>query len=273
MPSLKQKGSKMKDYVKKVYGDIAKNKKSCCCNSKNSDVSEKVGYSKEDLNSIPSEANMGLGCGNPVALASLKEGEVVVDLGCGGGIDVFLSARRVGDRGRVIGIDMTENMLAQARANAQKAGLNNVEFKLGEIEDLPLDSNMADCIISNCVINLSEDKQKVFKEAFRVLKPGGRLMVSDMVLLADLPEKVLSSPEMHAGCIAGALRKDDYLDKINKAGFKDVSVTREDPVSLADYIGSDKVVSDLVGSMTDLEKEKINKTVVSIKVSAIKWAT
>ena len=260
----------MKNFVKKVYGDIAKKKKSCCCGSKNADVSEKVGYTKEDLNSIPDEANMGLGCGNPVALASLKEGEMVVDLGCGGGIDVFLAAKRVGIKGKVIGIDMTEDMLNKARANAKKASLQNVEFKLGEIENIPLDSNIADCIISNCVINLSEDKQKVFNEAFRILKSGGRLMVSDMVLLADLPDAVLKSPELHAGCIAGALHKEDYLNKIKKAGFKEVSVTREDTVSLADYIGTDKVVSDLVENMSALEKDGINKAVASIKVSAKK---
>jgi len=148
----------MKEFVKKVYGDIAKKKKSCCCSSKNADVSEKVGYSKKDLSSIPDEANMGLGCGNPVALASLKEGETVVDLGCGGGIDVFLAAKRVGSIGKVIGIDMTEDMLNKAKANAKKTGLKNVEFKLGEIEKLPLENDIADCIISNCVINLSENK-------------------------------------------------------------------------------------------------------------------
>ena len=149
-------------------------------------------------------------------------------------------------------------------------GFKNVEFKLGEIENIPLDSNIADCIISNCVINLSEDKQKVFNEAFRILKPGGRLMVSDMVLLADLPEQVLKSSELYAGCVAGALRKEDYLDKIKKAGFKDINVIKENLVSLSDYMGSDKVVSDMVGSMTDSVKDKINRTVVSIKVSANK---
>jgi len=260
----------MKDYVKKVYGDIAKKKKSCCCGSKNTDVSEKVGYSKEDLNSIPSEANMGLGCGNPVALASLKKGETVVDLGCGGGIDVFLAAKIVGDKGMVIGIDMTDEMIKKAKSNAKKVGVGNVEFKLGEIEKLPLENEIADCIISNCVINLSEDKQQVFNEAFRILKPSGRLMVSDMVLLADLPDAVLKSPELHAGCIAGALHKEDYLSKIKKAGFKEVNVTKEDPVSLTDYIGTDKVVSDLVENMSDSEKDGINKAVVSIKVSAKK---
>lgn len=260
----------MKEFVKKVYGDIARNKKSCCCASDSVDVSKKVGYTKDDLSSIPDEANMGLGCGNPVALASLKEGEVVVDLGCGGGIDVFLAARRVGDKGRVIGIDMTKDMIEKATANAKKAGLNNVEFRLGEIEDLPLDDNICDCIISNCVINLSEDKQKVFSEAFRVLKPGGRLMVSDMVLVADLPENVLKSAELYAGCIAGALRQEEYLAKIAKAGFKNVKVIKEDPVSISDYIGSDKVVSCMVAGMSDAEKDDINNTVVSLKVLANK---
>lgn len=260
----------MKDFVKKVYGEIAKKKKSCCCGSKNADVLEKAGYTKEDLSSIPDEANMGLGCGNPVALASLKDGETVVDLGCGGGIDVFLAVKRVGNKGRVIGIDMTEDMIKKAKANALKTGFKNVEFRLGEIENLPLDNSIADCIISNCVINLSEDKQKVFDEAFRVLKPGGRLMVSDMVLLADLPAAILSLPEFHAGCIAGALHKDDYLNKIKKAGFKDVNITREDVVSLTDYIGTDKVISDFVEHMTELEKDRINKAVASIKVSARK---
>lgn len=260
----------MKDYVKKVYGDIAKKQKSCCCGSSNTNVSEKVGYSKDDLSSIPSEANMGLGCGNPVAFISLKEGETVIDLGCGGGIDVFLAAKRVGSMGKVIGIDMTEDMIEKARVNALKSGFKNVEFKLGEIEKLPLDSGIADCIISNCVINLSDDKQKVFNEAFRVLKIGGRLMVSDMVLAGDLPEDILKSPELHAGCIAGALQKEDYLNKIRKSGFKEVRVRREDPVSLTDYIGTDKVISGLVEKMTDSEKDKINRVVVSIKVSAIK---
>ncbi|MDE2028589.1 MAG: arsenite methyltransferase, partial [Candidatus Omnitrophica bacterium] len=237
---------------------------------KNGAVSEKIGYSRKDLGSIPDEANMGLGCGNPVALASLKEGETVIDLGCGGGIDVFLAARKVGSRGKVIGIDMTDEMLNKARANATKTGLNNVEFRSGEIENLPLASNSADCVISNCVINLSEDKQKVFGEAFRVLKSGGRLMVSDMVLLADLPEKILGSPELYAGCIAGALKKEEYLNKIKNAGFREVSVIKEDAVSLMDYIGSDKVVSSLVEDMPMAERENISRAVVSIKVSAKK---
>lgn len=264
----------MKDFIKKIYGAIAREKKEkicgpTCCSANNSSVSERVGYTKEDLSAIPEEANLGLGCGNPIALASLKEGETVVDLGSGGGIDVFLAAKRVGDTGKAIGIDMTEDMLKKATANAQKGGFTNVEFRLGDIEDIPLEDGIADCVISNCVINLAEDKQKVFREAFRILKPGGRLMVSDMVLLADLPEE-MKSAEMYAGCIAGALKKDDYLNKIAAAGFGDVDILGEDPVHISDYVGSDKVLSSIAQNMTSEEIDNIDKTVVSIKISAKK---
>jgi len=265
----------MKDMVKKVYGDIAKDKKkSCCgttsCDSKGTAVSEKIGYTKAELEAIPADAVMGLGCGNPVALASLKEGETVVDLGSGAGIDVFLTSRRVGNKGRVIGIDMTEDMLKRARANAKKGKFTNVEFKLGDIEDMPVEDNVADCVISNCVINLAQDKQKVFNEVFRVLKQGGRLMVSDMVLLKDLSDKISKSAEMYAGCVAGALKRDDYIAKIKNAGFKDVSIIKEDPVRFLDYLGSDKVVSDIVEHMSQEEIEEVNSAVVSIKISARK---
>jgi len=261
----------MKEFVKKVYGSIAKGKKpGCCCGPTASSISEKIGYTKEELGSIPDEADMGLGCGNPVAMASLKEGETVVDLGSGGGIDVFLAAKRVGDKGRAIGIDMTEDMLEVARRNAANGGFKNVEFKLGNIESLPLDGAIADCVISNCVINLAEDKQRVFNETFRILKPGGRLMVSDMVLLADLPEKISKSAEMYAGCVAGALKRGDYLDKIKKAGFKDIKILKEDPVRLSDYIGSEKVPGGIIQNMSVEEINRIDKTVVSLKISAKK---
>lgn len=265
----------MKDFIKKVYANIAKKKKqSCCgptcCSDNNPSVSEKIGYTKEELDSIPNNADMGLGCGNPVALASLREGETVVDLGSGGGIDAFLAAKRVGETGRVIGIDMTDEMIDKARVNAKKSGFRNVEFKLGDIENIPLEDNLADCIISNCVINLASDKQKVFDESFRILKANGRLMVSDMVLLKDLPDKILKSEAMYAGCISGALRKDDYLAKIKAAGFKDIKVTREDPVRISDYIGSDKIISELAAEMSDQEIKNIDQTVVSIKVWAQK---
>lgn len=267
----------MKDFVKKVYGSIAKGKQdSCCrpscCSSDNPSVSEKIGYTKEELNSIPEDANMGLGCGNPVALASLKEGETVVDLGAGGGLDVFLAARKIGKSGRAIGIDMTEAMIEKARENAEKGGFENVEFKLGEIENIPLEDNIADCVISNCVINLAEDKQKVFNEVFRILKPDGRLIVSDMVLIFDLPEEVLKSKDMYAGCIAGALKKEDYINKIRNAGFKSVNIVKEDPVRLSDYIGSDKVISGIANDVSNEEISAVNKAVISIKIWAAKQA-
>ena len=265
----------MKDFIKRLYGSVAAGKKKkCCgpdiCSSGAGEVSKKVGYTKEELESIPEEANMGLGCGNPVAIASLKEGETVVDFGSGGGIDAFLAAKRVGDKGRVIGIDMTEEMIEKANNNVERAGLKNVEFKLGDIEAIPLENDIADCVISNCVINLAQDKQKVFNEAFRILKPGGRIMVSDIVLVADLPEKVLKSAEMYAGCVSGALMKTDYLDKIRSAGFKSVDVVKEDAVCISDYIGSDKIVSELAEDMTSEEVSNIDKAIVSIKVSAKK---
>lgn len=266
----------MKNVVKKIYGAIAKGKqKSCCgtfdsCSSGAYDVSRKIGYSHKDLDSVPHEANMGLGCGNPVALASLKEGETVVDLGSGGGLDAFIAAKKVGDKGRVIGIDMTEEMVEKAKANAEKNGFKNVEFKHGDIEKIPLEDDIADCVISNCVINLAENKQSVFNEAFRVLKRNGRLMVSDMVLTRDLPEKIIKSAEMYAGCIAGALKRDDYLNKIKKAGFGEVTVIKEDPVCFTDYLGSDKVVSNIINGMSKEDIDEIDNTVVSIKISAIK---
>ncbi len=176
---------------------------------------------------MPEGANLGFGCGNPVAIASLKEGEIVLDLGSGAGFDAFLAAQRVGKTGRVIGVDMTPEMIEKARANAAKGSYSNVEFRLGEIEKLPVEDNCVDAIISNCVINLSPDKQRVFAEAFRVLKPGGRLMVSDLVLVKELPAALKGSVEAYVGCLAGAIRKDDYLNFISLAGFRDVKVVSE----------------------------------------------
>lgn len=267
----------MKDYVKKLYGSIANGKiKSCCgpansCGSGCNTISEKVGYSKEELSNLPTEADMGLGCGNPLALISLKEGEIVVDLGSGGGIDAFLAAKRVGDKGKVIGIDMTDEMIKKARVNARKGNYKNVEFKLGDIEKIPLEDSVADCVISNCVINLAEDKQKVFNESYRILKRGGRLMISDMVLIRDLPEKIAKSAEMYVGCIAGALIKEDYLNKIRKAGFSEIKIMKEDAVHFLDYFGSDKVLNDAIKNMSKKEIRQIDNAVVSIKVYAKKY--
>jgi ubiquinone/menaquinone biosynthesis C-methylase UbiE len=176
---------------------------------------------------LPEGADLGLGCGNPVALASLKEGEVVLDLGSGPGMDCFLAATRVGQKGKVIGVDMTPDMLDRARSNAAKGDYTNVEFRLGEIENLPMADNSVDVVISNCVINLSPDKPRVFSEIYRVLKPGGRLMVSDIVTEKELPESVKNSSEAYCSCIAGAALKSDYLRTIAKAGFKDITIVGE----------------------------------------------
>ncbi len=201
-------------------------------------VSKAIGYTDEEIEAIPDGANLGLGCGNPTALASLKEGEVVLDLGSGGGIDCFLAANAVGKSGRIIGVDMTPEMIERARENAGKSGYQNIEFRLGEIENLPVADNSADVVISNCVINLSPDKSRVFKEAYRALKPGGRVMVSDIVLLKELPDAIKSSVEAYVGCVAGASRKDEYLATIAAAGFQNVEVVSEVSPGMGQLAGS-----------------------------------
>ena len=172
---------------------------------------------------------MGLGCGNPTALAELRQGETVLDLGSGGGLDVFLAAQRVGEDGYVIGVDMTEEMVKRARENARHYGYNNVEFGIGEIENLPIDDNSIDVVISNCVINLSPDKFATYKEAFRVLKPNGRILISDLVTKGELAEDIKRSFPAWAECVAGALEKQEYLDTVKKAGFRDVVIIAEHP--------------------------------------------
>jgi SAM-dependent methyltransferase len=198
-----------------------------CCGSPeitSQQLSTLMGYSKEDIDSAPEGANMGLGCGNPVALASLKPGETVVDLGSGGGFDCFLAARQVGHTGKVIGVDMTPDMVSKARMNAEKMGTDTVEFRLGEIEHLPVADNSADIIMSNCVINLSPDKQKVYGDAFRVLKPGGRLAISDVVATAPLPDEIQQDLALLSACVGGAATIDDTVKMLEKAGFQDIEI-------------------------------------------------
>ena len=225
------KNKEIKQAVKTRYGRMAgqdQQKQSCCpsCSGSASSMlrSEGIGYSKEDLEHIPQESLMGLGCGNPTAIAELKAGEVVLDLGSGAGVDVFLAANRVGPAGRVIGVDMTEEMVARARGIARDHGYDNVEFRLGEIEKLPVEDNSVNAIISNCVINLSTDKSRVFREAHRVLKPGGRITVSDIVSERAIPDEMKNDTDAWTGCIAGALEKQEYLGKISRAGFADVQI-------------------------------------------------
>jgi len=223
--------------VRDKYASVVINRTSCCgpsssCCGPTAGASAALGYSPEDLKHIPDDVDLGLGCGNPVALASLSEGETVLDLGSGAGIDCFLAAKKVGQGGRVIGVDMTPEMLERARENARKSGISNVEFRLGEIENLPVADSTADAAISNCVINLSPDKERVFREVYRVLKPGGRMMVSDIVLERELPETIARSVAAYTGCIAGASLKADYLGMIAAAGFDDVRVAGESALPL-----------------------------------------
>ena len=209
--------------VKAKYGAVAESSLSSDHTGVRA-VAEAFGYSAEELTSIPAEANMGLSCGNPTATAHLKAGEVVVDLGSGGGLDVFLAAKKVGPTGKAIGIDMTPAMIERARTNAQSGGYTNVEFFQSTIDKLPLPDATVDCVISNCVLNLAPDKPAVFREIFRVLKPGGRLAVSDIALKAELPEAVASSLAAYVGCIAGAIRIEDYKNGLLEAGFKFVEI-------------------------------------------------
>lgn len=226
----------IRDVVRKRYRDIAESRTPGCgcvgssCSEGEARISREnashaVGYSKEEISSVPEAANMRLGCGNPVAIASLKKGETVLDLGSGGGFDCFLAASHVGQWGYVIGIDMTPEMISKARQNGKSGGFKNVEFRLGEIENLPVADGSIDVIISNCVINLSPDKKRVFKEAFRVLKPGGRLAVSDIVATAIMPEEIRVDIDLYTGCVVGGSLIEEVISMLKEAGFKSIKVT------------------------------------------------
>ena len=267
------KEEKVHKLVRKGYGKIAKQTTPSCgcgCGSA-TNVSEQVGYSKEELSSVPEGADLNLGCGNPVALASLKPGETVIDLGSGGGLDCFLAAKKVGETGRVIGVDMTPEMLDRARTNLRKSKHKNVEFRLGEIENLPVADNTADVIISNCVINLSPNKQRVFDESFRVLKPKGRLMISDMVLLKEIPEAIMKNVSAYIGCISGAEKKVNYLNHIKQAGFKNVQIVEETAMPVEALVSEEtaaQILKEL--KMTQEKAAEVFGAAVSLKVSAIK---
>ena len=234
------KKEEIRDKIRKNYAKVALKGSDdgecccgggCCCGVSSDGISEasiQIGYTQEDINNSPMEANMGLGCGNPIAIASIQEGYTVLDLGSGGGFDCFLARRKVGDSGHIIGVDMTPEMIKLARENTEKKGYTNVEFRLGEIEHLPVADASVDIIISNCVINLSLDKEKVFHEAYRVLKNGGRLSISDIVATAKLPDQIKQDLRLLAGCIAGAEYVDNIITMMQNAGFINIKLTPKD---------------------------------------------
>lgn len=238
---IKKNKEKIREHIRKNYAGVASNGShgcgcGCGCNTQHEDgklldlkkLSLNIGYSESDLADMPNDANMGLGCGNPIAIAALKEGEVVLDLGSGGGFDCFLARRQVGETGFVIGVDMTPEMIQLSRENAEKNGYSNMEFRLGEIEHLPVADASVDVIISNCVINLSLEKEKVFKEAYRVLKHGGRLSISDIVATAEMPENIKQDLSMMAGCVSGAEYTDNIKKMLESAGFINIKMLPKD---------------------------------------------
>jgi arsenite methyltransferase len=268
----------IKEDVRKRYGSVAiQSGSGCGCGcgpSAAETMSTRVGYSTEELGSLPEGANLGLGCGNPLALASLEAGETVLDLGSGAGIDAFLAAKRVGASGRVIGVDMTPEMLAKARANAEKGGYTNVEFREGEIEQLPVEDESVDVVISNCVINLSPDKNAVFSEIVRVLKPGGRFYISDIVLERPLPASVTRSAAAYSACVAGALLKDEYLSKMRASGLREVRIVHEAKYPL-DALTADPTVASFAEAAQEVPTEDLRAAadaIVSAKIEGRKAA-
>jgi arsenite methyltransferase len=269
----------IKTAVRERYAGFVKTNQNCCDAAASSccgavdpgNVSRTLGYAPQDIDAVPEGANLGLGCGNPVALASLQPGETVLDLGSGAGFDAFLAAKRVGPEGRVIGVDMTPEMIQRATTLAATHGYANVEFRLGDIEALPLADASVDAIISNCVVNLTTDKGRVFKEAFRVLKPGGRLMVSDLVLVRKLPEAISQDMDAYGACIAGALLKADYLAAIEAAGFGSVAVVGERRYGL-DMFSPELLAAarQRYPELSPVELESAAGAVLSVQVEATK---
>lgn len=243
-----------KNWVKERYGAIAANTRSSCCDAA-APAAEGIGYTPDDLASVPTGANLGLGCGNPIALASIEPGETVLDLGSGAGFDAFLAAARVGPTGRVIGVDLTPEMIAKAQENAAAGGTTNVEFRLGDIEALPVDDASIDLVISNCVLNLVPDKPKAFREIARVLKPGGRVAISDIVLEGPLPESLEANEGAYCSCISGAIGRAEYLAELAAAGIVDINIVSAvdaAPILASDCCGAGVSESDLAGVVTSI---------------------
>jgi SAM-dependent methyltransferase len=265
------KKEETKKVVREAYGKIVRTQKGCGCGTGRPDTTEfarSIGYSAEELNTIPGEANLALSCGNPTALAELKKGEVVLDLGSGAGFDCFLAGAKVGQNGKVIGVDMTPEMIEKARENAERNKVTNVEFRLGEIENLPVADNSVDVVISNCVINLSPDKKKVFEEITRVLRPGGRIAISDIALNKELPEKIRESIDAYVGCVSGATLINEYKKIVELSGLKEVKITGKSVSCCADPDSGDPIagaISDSLGA-----GESLDGYVVSVYVEGYK---
>jgi len=263
----KQKNDEIRSAVRENYGKVAAaggagcgcSTASCCGTSREvtaADISRGLGYSGEDVAAVPEGANMGLGCGNPQAIASMQPGETVLDLGSGGGFDCFLAARAVGEKGHVIGVDMTPEMVTKSRRNAEITGFKNVDFRLGELENLPVADGLVDVIISNCVINLSPEKEKVFREAFRVLKPGGRLAISDVVAIAELPENIKKDMAFLTGCIAGASSIKALEALLHQTGFENVQIKQkaESRTFIRDWMPGSKIEDYVVSATIEAVK-------------------
>jgi ubiquinone/menaquinone biosynthesis C-methylase UbiE len=256
--------------VREKYGSYAKSSSSCGCGcsaGKAAEYAQKLGYTDAELKVIPADANLALSCGNPTALVGLKEWNVVVDLGSGAGFDCFLAASRVGDKGKVIGVDMTPEMVDKARSIAARDGISNVEFRLGEIENLPVADNSADVVISNCVVNLSANKPRVFAEIHRVLKPGGKVAIADIALREKLPEQIKESIEAYVGCVAGAVLIEEYRQMLLEAGFKEVSIIDED-TKILNQVSEDPMAKSIMATLKP--GQSVDTFIASVKVEAIK---
>ncbi len=270
------KKREIKKFVREAYAKITRQDSSCCVSVDSSygsadlarGISKKIGYTEEDLKSAPEGANLGLGCGNPVALTSLEEGETILDLGSGAGLDCFLASSKVGEKGKVIGVDMTPNMIEKAKENAEKGNYKNVEFRLGEIENLPVADNSVDVVISNCVINLSPNKRRVFQEIFRVLKPGGRIAISDIALIKELLKKTRESIEAYVSCVGGAILIDKYRRIIETSGLKDIVITVKNLSACINTDTKDPIGRDILDSL--VENESLGRYVASIYIEGRK---
>lgn len=270
------KPDEIKKAVRKAYARAAKRGSSCCDQTRSSCCTPDnattrscgVGYSQDELRSIPEGADLGLGCGNPVAIASLQEGQTVLDLGAGGGVDCFLAANKVGRKGKVIGVDMTPEMIDRARANAEKNDYHNVEFRLGEIEHLPVADNSVDVVISNCVINLAADKKQVLKEAYRVLKSGGRIAISDLALLKELLPEIRNSIQAYTDCIGGAILLEEYKNILEKVGFKEIKLTTNKAVNISEE-GVEEIARQVDQRLPE-DFKKLGDYVVSVYIEGYK---